>query len=229
MYDFFLLIGLPYIALFSFVAVTIYRFYSNRFGFSSLSSQFLEKDLLLWGSVPWHIGIIIVLLGHGLAFFAPRFLQFLVSNVVILYIVECLGFAAALFAFSGLIHLFIRRIRRLRILTVTSKMDFIILSLFIVQVLLGILTAVLYRWGAAWSTGTMSPYFLSILSFKPDMSYVHDMPFVIKAHIVFAWLIILLVPFSRLVHIFSFPLDYLWRLPQVVIWGSERKEKNGRD
>src|SRR3989338_1929780 len=116
MCDFFLLIGLPYIALFSFIVVTIYRFNSNRFGFSSLSSQFLETDFLLWGSVPWHVGIIVVLLGHGVAFFAPEFLRSLVSNIAVLYIIESLGFAAALFALVGLIHLFIRRIGKLRIL-----------------------------------------------------------------------------------------------------------------
>ncbi|MBI2996593.1 MAG: respiratory nitrate reductase subunit gamma [Candidatus Melainabacteria bacterium] len=225
MHDFFLLIGLPYIALFSVIFVSIYRFNSNKFGFSSLSSQFLEKEKLLWGSVPWHLGIGLIILWHGVAFFAPKFLQSLVADIRILYTFESMGLIAALFAFLGLVILFIRRLRDPRIQAVTSTMDLIVLLLLTVQVFLGILTATLYKWGASWSPGTVSPYVLSILFFNPDISYVKDMPFVIKSHIVLAWLIILLIPFTRLVHMFSLPLEYLYRLPQVVIWNFREPKK----
>ena len=225
MHDYFLLIGLPYIALFSIIVVTIYRFNLSRFGFSSLSSQFLEKEKLLWGSVPWHLGIGIIILGHGAAFFTPKLLQSLVADTRILYVFESIGLIAALFAFIGLIVLFIRRLRNPRIQVVTSTMDLVILSLLTIQILLGLLTATLYRWGASWAPGTVSPYMLSILSFRPDISYVKDMPFIIKFHIVLAWLIVLLVPFTRLVHMFSLPIEYLYRLPQVVIWNFRRQEK----
>ncbi|MBX7259662.1 MAG: respiratory nitrate reductase subunit gamma, partial [Candidatus Hydrogenedentes bacterium] len=67
----FFYVGLPYMALFSLVAVSIARLRVNRFSYSSLSSQFLESKQLFWGSMPWHIGILIVFLGHLLPFLFP--------------------------------------------------------------------------------------------------------------------------------------------------------------
>ncbi len=222
MSDFFLLISLPYVAMFSLITVTIYRFKSKKFSLSSLSSQFLEKDKLFWGSVPWHMGIGIIFLGHVVAFTMPKLLQALVSKTNILYILEGIGLIAAMFALGGLVVLFLRRLRNARIQAVTSNMDLIILSLLTLQILLGILVATLYRWGAAWAPSTVTPYLWSILSFRPDVSYVASMPLIIKAHIVIAWVIILFMPFSRLIHIFALPLEYITRLPQIVVWNSRR-------
>src|SRR3989338_2322556 len=103
MHDYFLFVGLPYIALFSLIVGVIYRFNSDKYSISSLSSQFLEKEKLLWGSVPWHIGIIVILLGHIVAFTMPSFLHALVSNVRILYTFEAIGLTFALFALCGLV------------------------------------------------------------------------------------------------------------------------------
>ena len=44
------------------------------------------------------------------------------------------------------------------------------------------------------------------------------MPLVIKAHIIGAFSILLIFPFTRLVHILVAPLHYIWRPYQVVIW-----------
>ena len=112
--DFFLFIGLPYIALFSLVVVSIYRFKTRESGISSLSSQFLEKEKLFWGSIAWHVGITIVLLGHIIAFSMPSFVQALVSNLVILYSLEIIGLSASLFAFIGLIILDLMLIRHFK-------------------------------------------------------------------------------------------------------------------
>ncbi len=167
----------------------------------------------------------VIIIGHGAAFFTPKLLQSLVSNQTIMYTFETLGLTAAFFALFGLIVLFLRRLRNSRIQAVTSNMDLVILSLLMLQIILGILTAVLYKWGSSWSPGIVGPYIHSIFSFEPDLSYVKDLPFVIKSHIVVAWLIILLVPFTRLVHMFSLPLAYLTRLPQVVIWSFRRQRE----
>ncbi|OGI06507.1 MAG: respiratory nitrate reductase subunit gamma [Candidatus Melainabacteria bacterium RIFCSPLOWO2_02_FULL_35_15] len=225
MHDYFLFVGLPYIALFSLIVGVIYRFNSDKYSISSLSSQFLEKEKLLWGSVPWHIGIIVILLGHIVAFTMPSFLHALVSNVRILYTFEAIGLTFALFALCGLVILFIRRLRNARIQAVTSNMDLVVLSLLTIQILLGILTSTLFRWGASWSTHTLAPYIQSIFLFRPDITYVTSMPLIVKLHIANAWLIILLIPFSRLVHIFALPLEYLFRLPQIVVWNSRKQEE----
>jgi nitrate reductase gamma subunit len=99
-------------------------------------------------------------------------------------------------------------------------MDLVVLFLLFLQVILGILTAMTYRWGSVWSTETTTPYLWSLLTLHPDPLYVAGMPLLVKAHLTGAWVILLAIPFSRLVHMFSLPLEYLFRPPQKVVWNA---------
>ena len=53
---------------------------------------------------------------------------------------------------------------------------------------------------------------------------VAPMPRLVTAHIVMAYIIIGVAPFTRLVHILVVPNPYLWRRPQVVRWYRAPKE-----
>ena len=68
----FLFIAFPYIALILAVGVGLYRYFSHRFTYSSVSSQLLENRHLFWGSVSWHYGITLILLAHVLPWLFPR-------------------------------------------------------------------------------------------------------------------------------------------------------------
>jgi hypothetical protein len=72
MLDFILFAVLPYVVVSVELIVSIKRYFSSQYQFSSLSSEFLESKQLFWGSVPWHYGIIVVLLGHFFAFLFPH-------------------------------------------------------------------------------------------------------------------------------------------------------------
>jgi nitrate reductase gamma subunit len=223
MIDTFLFVGLPYIAIAVCIVVTVYRLKVQSFSQSALSSQFLERKHLLWGSVPWHIGIGLIILFHLLAFFFPRLWASLMASPTVLHATEAAGFGLGILAIVGLATLAVRRVTSSRLQSVTSKMDLIILLLLFFQVLLGLVTAAHYKWGASWATATVVPYVWSLLTLQPDASYVVGMKPVIQWHIILAWLIILLIPFSRLVHVFAFPLQYLWRDPQKVVWSNPRR------
>ncbi len=60
----FFFIVVPYVAWTLAILVGLYRYFTNRFSYSSLSSELLEKRQLLWGSVPFHYGLILILLAH---------------------------------------------------------------------------------------------------------------------------------------------------------------------
>src|SRR4030066_251708 len=64
MLDTVLFAAFPYVAVVLAVVGGIVRYFTDRFSFSSHSSQFLENRVLFWGSVSWHYGIIFVLLAH---------------------------------------------------------------------------------------------------------------------------------------------------------------------
>ena len=98
MFDLFLFVGLPYVAIASLVVVSFIRYKFRAFSYSSLSTQFLEDRWLAWASLPWHLGIILILLGHLLAFGLPGVWSALVSIPTFLLAVEALGFFRPFFA-----------------------------------------------------------------------------------------------------------------------------------
>ncbi len=68
----FLLVAFPYVAVIVFAVGVVYRYRQRGFTVSSLSSQFLEGRQLFWGTVPFHIGILVVFAGHLIAFLLPQ-------------------------------------------------------------------------------------------------------------------------------------------------------------
>ncbi len=214
----------PYIALAIAIVGSILRYRLNAFSYSSLSSQFLESQQLFYGSVPWHYGILIVLTGHLIAFLFPREILAFNSVPIRLYILETTALVFGLLALVGLVNLVVRRIGYPRIRAVTSVMDGILLGVLLAQVLLGVYIATNLRWGSSWFATLLAPYLYSLCVLKPDVTLLGPLPLAVKLHIFGAFLLIALIPFTRLVHIFVVPVQYLWRRPQVVIWNRNPRE-----
>src|SRR5512135_971660 len=109
-WDTILFVIFPYIALALCVAVTIYRSVYRPFSVSSMSSQLLERKQLFWGSIPFHYGIVLVLLGHLLAWLLPQQLRLWNDVPLRLYVVELTGLALGIWALAGLVILLWRRL-----------------------------------------------------------------------------------------------------------------------
>lgn len=228
MHSYIYFVALPYIAVAVLIVVSAYRFVTNRFSYSSLSSQFLESDELFYGSVPWHIGILGVLCGHVIGFLLPKQVLWFNSVPIRLYILETTGLVFGLMALVGIVSLLWRRVSTARIWAVTSWIDMLVLILLLLQVGLGVYTALFYRWGSSWYASNLVPYLYSLFYFQPDLSLIAPLPLAIKFHVIGAYLILLVFPFSRLVHMFSIPIAYLWRPYQIVQWNWERKKIRGQ-
>jgi len=213
----------PYVAVSIMLVVSFYRYFSNSYKFSSLSSEFLESENLFWGSVPWHYGIMTVLLGHLIGFLFPREVLLFNSVPIRLVVLELTAFVFGLMALFGLVMLIRRRMTNPRIKVVTTKEDIIVLLILLAQVMSGVGTAVFYRWGSNWYASSMVPYLKSVLMFQPNIGYVATLPWLVKTHIVCAFSIIAILPFTRLVHFLVLPIKYIWRSWQVVIWNWDRK------
>jgi len=95
MFDNALFIGFPYAAVSIALVVTIYRFFFDPYSVSSQSSQFLENRTLFFGSVPWHYGVVIILLAHLTAFLLPGAWGAFTANQARLYALEVLGMTLA--------------------------------------------------------------------------------------------------------------------------------------
>ncbi len=218
MLDKFLWVGFPYVALVLAIVVSILRFVWKPFSYSSLSSQFLENKQLFWGSGLWHWGLVWVLTGHLVAFLIPGQILAWNSAPFRLYLLEFTGLTAALLALVGIVALMVRRHTNSRVKVVTTAMDWILLGFLLLQVTTGIDTALRYRWGSSWYASNAAPYLWSLLSLSPRPELIVPLPWLPKIHILSGFSVILLIPFTRLVHFLVVPIFYYWRKPQVVIW-----------
>ncbi|MDH4226231.1 MAG: respiratory nitrate reductase subunit gamma [Deltaproteobacteria bacterium] len=220
--DKFLFVYLPYVVITVAIVGTIWRFVTNRYSWSSQSSQFLENGTLFWGSIPWHIGIVLVLLMHIIAIVIPSFIPWWNASPVRLAILEISGLALGFLAGIGIIVFVIRRLSDSRVRAVTSNWDVIVLIVLLIQVGTGILNAIMYKWGSNWYSAAAGPWVRSIIFFSPNELYVSNLPPIVKIHIVNALVFIFLIPFTRFVHFLALigPFQYIFggRPYQLVRW-----------
>lgn len=213
---------LPYLAFGIFIIGSIYRYKNKGFKVSSLSSQFLEGKQLFRGSQPFHWGLLVLFCGHLIAFLFPSAVLAWNDEPVRRLILELSSFAFGLAALWGLILLIIRRLRNKTLLVVTNKMDMVVYTILFVQIISGLGVAYYVRWGSSWFASVLSPYLRSIFSFDPDITSVMEMPWWIQIHIISAFAIIAIIPFTRFMHFLVAPVDYIWRKYQLVIWNWNR-------
>jgi nitrate reductase gamma subunit len=209
---------LPYAALVLFAFVTPYRYFSNRLTWSAYSTQFLERKTLYWGSNSWHYGIIPVVAAHFFGIFAPGTMQSILANRQALIILESVGLGLGLFALFGCLVLLVRRLRTPILTPVTTAGDWVLLVLLLFQTATGVYMGLFLRWGSQWYLHTAVPYLHSLLMFSPQVEYVADVPMVFKLHAAGAFLIVALLPFTKLVHLLYFPFDFLKDPPLLYRW-----------
>lgn len=230
MFNNFFFIAFPYVAMVVMLVGSILRYRLRGFQVSSLSSQFLEQKKLFYGSLPFHIGLVFLFFGHLVAFLFPKSVIAWNNQPVRLLILEVTAFAFALAVLTGLVILVIRRLSNKRLIMVTSKMDVFVFVLIIVQVVSGLIIAYYHRWGSTWFASILTPYLKSVFTFTPNVRILENMPFFVKLHIVNAFVILGIIPFTRLMHILVFPFTYITRKLQVVIWNRDRKTiRNSED
>lgn len=125
-FDQFLFVVIPYICLFTFLLMSIYRYRVRPFSYSSLSSQFLENKHHFWALVPFHYGILVVTAGHLLAFLLPRTLLAWNSRPWRLYVLEISALVFGILTLIGLVAAIMRRMNNDRVRMVTSRMDWLL-------------------------------------------------------------------------------------------------------
>lgn len=219
MVDTFLFGGMPYIFIMIAIVGSIWRYTSNRYSWSSQSSQFVENKTLFFGSFPWHYGIITILLWHILGLLIPSAVLLWNAVPVRLYIAELTGLALAFLALFGLLAFVYRRLTNTRVKALTTSWDVLLLIVLIIQVVTGIGNAILYRWGSNWYAASAVPWMWSVFTLNPNVDFVANLPLITKVHIFNAMIFIGLIPFTRLVHFIVInPYKYLVRPYQVVRW-----------
>src|SRR4051794_30278547 len=110
----------PYLALALALVVSIQRYRRDGFTVTSLSSEFLETKWLFWGTVPFHLGILLLFFGHLVGFLIPRQVIAFSGSPLRLLVLETTALSAGILALVGLVVLVVRRTRDARLYAVTS-------------------------------------------------------------------------------------------------------------
>jgi nitrate reductase gamma subunit len=61
---------------------------------------------------------------------------------------------------------------------------------------------------------SIGPWFRSLFTFNPQSELMVGIPTLFKVHVILAFVLFAAIPFTKLVHMFSFPLRYPTRAPQ---------------
>ncbi len=228
MNEFLLFAVVPYLSMAIFFIVTIQRYRQRKFTYSSLSSQFLENKQHFWGSVPFHFGLLLTLAAHVGAFLLPSWVLTWNSVPWRLFLIEITGLALGILTLVGLINIVMRRLNNSKVRLVTTIGDWVVYGLLLIQVATGMGIAIFHGWGSSWFATSAAPWLWSLVTLQPDVSTMAAMPALVKMHVLNAFVLIGVFPFTRLVHVLVVPNHYIWRKTQVVLWNWDRKSIRNR-
>jgi nitrate reductase gamma subunit len=215
----FLWVIIPYVCIALFVGGHVWRYRYDKFGWTTRSSQLYERRLLRWASPLFHFGILAALAGHVMGLLVPKSWTEAAGLPEAAYhaMSLALGTVAGVGTVIGMALLIYRRRTVGPVFSATTKNDKLMYVFLAATILLGLLTTVLTN-----LTGhghdyreTVSPYFRSVFYFQPEPELMGPAPLGFDLHVISAWLLIAIWPFTRLVHVFSAPVGYLTR-PYVV-------------
>jgi len=205
----------PYVALSVLAIGSVIRFDREPYTWRSGSSQLLRRRQLVTGSVLFHLGVLAIFGGHFVGLLTPVWVwdALGVAHSAKQMLAMVAGGLAGLSALAGGCLLLHRRLFDPRIRKTSSFGDTAILILLMAQLVLGLSTIPVsfqHRDGSEmlkfmnWAQG--------VFVFRPQVAdFVADTHWVFKAHLTLGMTILLVFPFTRLVHMLSAPVWYLNR------------------
>lgn len=217
----------PYIALTILLVGSIARYERDPYTWKSGSSQMLRRKQLMVGSILFHVGILVIFFGHLVGLLTPMivFETLGISPAAKKILAIVAGGGAGVMMLIGGIILLHRRLFDARVRATSSFADIWILVLLLAQVLLGLATVVASL--TDFDPGKM----LSLMSWAQGIfffdaqaaSYIEGAAIFTKLHILLGLLIFALFPFTRLVHMLSAPVRFLWRPGYQIVRSRKKK------
>ena len=208
----------PYIALAVLFIGSWARFDKAMYTWRTGSSQLLSDKGMRLGSNLFHIGVIAILGGHLIGLLTPHAVYgyFISSSQKQLLAMAVGGFFGAL-CFVGISILLVRRLTNARVRATGSVGDTLVLVLLFAQLVLGMFSIVI---SADHMDGSvmvqLSQWAQHIATFRWGAAdFITDVHWIYKAHIMLGLTLFLIAPFTRLVHVWSIPISFLWRPYQV--------------
>lgn len=217
----------PYLCLTVFLIGSLVRFDREQYTWRSGSSQLLRRRQLFWGSNLFHVGILVIFLGHFVGLLTPIWIfdALGISHTFKQWLAISVGGIAGIMCFIGITLLIHRRLFDSRIRKTSSFGDIAVLLMLYAQLILGLSTiAVSLNHLDGHEMVKFMAWAQGILTLQPGVSaFVADVSPIFKLHLFLGMTIFLVFPFTRLVHVWSAPVWYLGRRGYQVV----RTRRNG--
>lgn len=207
---------IPYAAIATFLVGLWWRYRADQFGWTSSSTQLFEGKILGWAGPAFHYGALAAIGGHVVGLLIPAsFTHALgVSESAYRWFSAIAGGIAGAVCVVGFVGLVYRRATNVRVRRATSRTDMAVYFLLTVMIGLGcwmtfadnLLTSDPYDYRVS-----ISEWWRSLFILQPDVDAATSARTIYQVHAIAAWAFWALFPFSRLVHAFSIPLQYLGR------------------
>ncbi|MFZ2509750.1 MAG: respiratory nitrate reductase subunit gamma [Gordonia sp. (in: high G+C Gram-positive bacteria)] len=212
---------IPYIALLSVIGGTIWRYKYDQFGWTTRSSELYESKLLRIGSPLFHYGILVVVIGHvmGLLIRESWTEFFHITETQYHWVAAVGGLIAAVATIAGVAILIYRRRTVGPVFAATTRNDKLMYLVLVAAIIAGTYITIVgmihpHDPGVNYRE-TVSPWFRSIFLLQPDITAMEAAPTRFHVHVLIGMALFILVPFTRLIHMFTAPLHYLFR-PYIV-------------
>ena len=207
---------LPYVAITVFVVGHWWRYHNDQFAWTSRSTQLLDRRILGWASPMFHYGALAAVGGHVIGLCIPPSVTSAVGISESAYrwiagIAGGIAGAVTLIGFAGLVY---RRARSDRVRRTTTRIDIFTYGLLTALIILGCWLTffhTLFTDSPYNYRPTMGLWWRSLFYLDPKVSAATAAPVVYQVHAIIAWLFWASFPFTRLVHAWSIPLQYLGR------------------
>ena len=207
---------LPYFAMATFIVGHWWRYRTDQLGWTSGSTQLLERKILGWASPAFHYGALAAIGGHVVGLLIPKSLTNTIgiSENTYRWFSAVAGGVAGAVCVIGLVGLIYRRATNPRVKRTTSRTDLLTYVLLTILIAIGcfmtfgdnLLTSAPYDYRVS-----IAPWWRSLFYLDPNVSAAVDAKTIYQVHAIIAWSFWALFPFSRLVHAWSIPLQYLGR------------------
>lgn len=222
----------PYVALAVLAIGSVLRFDREQYTWRTGSSQLLRRRQLVLGSVLFHVGVLAIFVGHFVGLLTPVAVwdTLGVSHGAKQMLAIVAGGVAGAMCLIGGVLLLHRRLFDARIRATSSFGDTAILILLVAQLCLGLATIPI---SLSHSDGEEMLKFMNwaqgIFTFRAGTAdYVADAHWIFKAHLTLGLTILLVFPFTRLVHMLSAPIWYLNRRGWQIVRSKQMAARSGR-
>ncbi|MBS0254635.1 MAG: respiratory nitrate reductase subunit gamma [Proteobacteria bacterium] len=211
-----LLFGIyPYVALATLAVGSVIRYDREPYSWRAGSSQLLRRRQLIVGSVLFHLGVLMIFAGHLVGLLTPIAIwdALGVPHGAKQLLAMGAGGVAGVMAIVGASLLIHRRFFDSRVRAASSFSDNMVILLLWCQLALGLSTIPV---SAQHLDGHEMVKFMEwaqgIFTFRAGAAdQIRDVALVFKLHLFLGLTILLLFPFTRLVHMLSAPVRYIWR------------------